>query len=321
MRKIFYIAYAFSFLLACNKEKEQGNQQAKAEFITEYKFENGTDEPLEVKVTKSPQRAAMFSQFMTEMGLALGLEDRMVLGTVEGEILPQFSAAYQKVPNKIIGHHFLMTKEAFLLLKPDFVSGFDDAIKPEMTGSAQELLDSGIYPYTVKSIRDGATLDVVYEDFLELGRIFDVQKKADEVVSGMKTKLSEAAKNFKNKEGQKPKVLVFSAVENGVYVSGGLTTDLINRANGENVYKELKNDHELVSFESLAHKDPDVIFVAHMAQGMTVEEKMNFLRNHPALKELSAVKNNKMYKIALEDISPGVRNVDFIIKMNKAIYE
>lgn len=314
----FFVGAAVS----CHQKNENSAQQTKTENKNnfQYIFDNGSTK-LNVEVTKVPQKAALYSHFITEMFLALGLEDKIVLGTTEGEILPEFKKAYEKVPNKIVGHHTVMTKEAFLLLGADFVSGWDEAVRAETTGTADELLKKGIYPYTVKSVRNNETLDTVYEDFLTLGKIFAVEKKAEEVVQGMKNKLSKAQASFVTlPENEKKKVLVFSAVENGIYVSGGLTTDLIKRAGGRNVYEELGADHELVSFESLIHRNPDIIFIAHMAEGLTFEQKVDFLKKHPALKNLPAVKNNNIHKIALEDISPGVRNIDFIIKMNQLMY-
>jgi iron complex transport system substrate-binding protein len=322
INKIGCLSFLLLMFLACQEKNNNTQHQSTLENKNnfQYLYDNGSTK-LNVEVKKVPQKAVLFSHFMTEMLLALGLEDKIVLGTTEGEILPEFKKAYDKVPNKIIGHHAIMTKEAFLLLNPDFVSGWDEAVRAEATGTAEEIYSKGIYPFTVKSVRNNETLDTVYEDFLTLGKIFAVEAKAEEVVNKMKDKLAKAQASFVIKpENEKKKVLVFSSVENGIYVSGGLTTDLIKRAGGKNVYEELGADHELVSFESLIHRNPDIIFIAHMAEGLTYDQKVDFLKKHPALKNLPAVKTNNIHKIALEDISPGVRNTDFIIKMNQLMY-
>ena len=117
--------------------------------------------------------------------------------------------------------------------------------------------------------------------------------------------------------------MVFSVIENGLYISAGLTTDLINKAGGQNVYADQSADHVFVSYESLVDRNPDIIIIADMeGEGRSFyEEKKKALKDHPALKNLPAVKNDNIHKIALEDISPGVRNIDFIIKLNKLLYE
>ena len=138
----FFVGVAVS----CHQKNENSAQQTKTENKNnfQYIFDNGSTK-LNVEVTKVPQKAALYSHFITEMFLALGLEDKIVLGTTEGEILPEFKKAYEKVPNKIVGHHTVMTKEAFLLLGADFVSGWDEAVRAETTGTADELLKKGIY--------------------------------------------------------------------------------------------------------------------------------------------------------------------------------
>lgn len=316
---IFILVFAL-FLASCSKKEVAQNKiQTQDKNSFSYHFNDGADTLL-VKVEKVPQKAVLFSHFMTEMLLALDLGNKIVVATEEGEILPEFKDAYDKIPTKLVGHHAVYAKEEFLLSGVDFVSGWDGAIKSESTGTPQELLRRGIYPFIAKSIRDNATLETVYEDFYTLGKIFKVEDNAQKVVQNMKTKLELAQKKFLSRS-EKPKVLVFSAIENGLYVAAGLTTDLVNKAGGTNIYSELSVDHELVSYESLIHKNPDIILIADMAEGMSYEEKKNALKNHPALKNLPAIKTDNIHKIRLEDISPGVRNVDFIIKLNKLLYE
>ena len=315
----------FVLFISCKKEKTtiQANTTQKQNSKTiEYTFNDGITQ-IPVKLNNPPQRAAVFNPYMTEMLLALGLEDRMVMGSTEGAILPEFEKAYAKVPHKQIGHSFRITKEAFLLMKPDFVSG-DDDIKPETTGSVEDLIKAGVAPFIPQSRRvENATMEDVYDDFLELGKIFDVQDKAKTLVKNMKDKLEAARKTFKNKpDSEKPKVMVMTSFNNGIWISSSLATDIINKANGKAVYEDVSTSYELVTFESAVHRNPDFIFLADIqSRGMSLKEKIDLMKNHPILKNINAVKNNKIYQISLADVTPGVRNVDFIIKMNELIYK
>ena len=54
--------------------------------------------------------------------------------------------------------------------------------------------------------------------------------------------------------------------------------------------------------------------------GSPVEEKIEFLKSHPALKNVDAIKNNKIYVVGLADLSPGVRNPKVIEKMYGYFY-
>lgn len=319
--KIFTVL-CLSLLLvtACNNKKEikeiaQQGKENSGHFS--YVFNNGSDSIL-IEVKKVPEKIASYAHFSTEMLLALGLEDKMIVGVREGEILPRFKEQYEKIPHKQVGHHAVFNKEEFLLSGVEFVTGWDQSITPQTTGDVNELLSRNIYPFIAKSIRDNETLETVYEDFYTLGKIFKVEDKAEEVVKEMKGKLAEA--KLIQSSGEKKKVLIFSSIENGLYVSAGLATDLINRAGGKNVYEELAADNEFVSFESLVHRNPDIILISHLAGEEPFEQKREVLRTHPALKNLPAVKNDEIYSTALDDVSPGIRNIDFIVKLNQLMY-
>ena len=216
-----------------------------------------------------------------------------------------------------------MTKEAFLLREPDFVSS-DGDLSSESTGSPEELLAQGIAPFTPKTIQTpNATIETVYEDFYMLGKIFNVNEKAKEVVEGMKSKLAEAKKTFVVKpENEKKKVMILSSINNGIWVFSSLAADLVRQAGGINIYEDAGTPYEFVSFESVVHRNPDVIFITDtQSRNMTPEEKANFIKNHPILKDINAAKNNQIYEVNFADVSPGVRNVDFIIRLNKVLYQ
>lgn len=249
---------ALALFLSCKKEekkekvtKEKEAKEIKREAVN-YVYDNGSVR-LNVSVKKTPEKAAVFSQFMTEMLLGMGLGDKIILGTSEGEILPRLQKEYDKIPTKILGHHYPVNREAFLLLGADFVSGWDGAVKPETTGSAEELIKNNIYPYTVKSTKSNATLETVYEDFYMLGRIFNAEEQTASLVKNLQEKLKKATVNFKDAptKEKRIRVIILGPRDNGAYVVGSLATDLIARANGVNTFKELDNDYELVSYESI----------------------------------------------------------------------
>ncbi|MBS9774047.1 MAG: ABC transporter substrate-binding protein [Tenacibaculum sp.] len=302
-----------------NNNTKNSSEKTKIENV-KYVYDDGSVK-LNITVKETPKRAAAFSQFMTEMLLSLGLEDRMVLGTTEGEMLPSLKDAYEKVPTKIVGHHYPITREAFLLLNPDFVSGWDGTVKPETTGSAEDLVKRNIYPYTVKSTNSGSTLEDVFEEFYMLGKIFDVEEKADSLVKSLKNKLEKAKVNFKDApKGKRRRATVMGPTDNGVYVASSLVSDLMEKANGVNIFKDLENDWELVSYEAIVDKDPEIIFIYGSANGMTIKERVDYVKKHPVLKNVTAVKNNNIHTILMPDTAPGIRNVDLIIKMNSLFY-
>ena len=120
--------------LSCSKGVGEASSKETKEAYFSYEFNDGVD-TLVVNVNKTPEKAVLFSHFMTEMFLALGLGDKIVVATEEGPILPEFKEAYDKIPVRLKGHHAIYSKEEFLLSGVDFVSGWDGAIKSEATGN------------------------------------------------------------------------------------------------------------------------------------------------------------------------------------------
>ena len=313
---VFILLSILSCLDKDNSKKSEIGKMQKVEYI--YK-DGGRDIPVEI--TSPPQRAALFNPYTTEILLALGLEDKIIIGSTEGELLPEFRKAYEKVPQKLKGHGFRMDKEAFLLSKPDFAAG---NINAETAGSPEELMKLGISPYNLRSLDDipNPTLNDVYDDIHLLGKIFNVEDRAKDLVNKMKKKLEVAQKDFVNPENSKKKKVLILSYRGGIAAFSALTTDLVNKAHGINIYQDLHERFEFVTPESVLERNPDAIFIIDIkSRPEPVEEKMEIFRTNPVLKNTNAVKNNQIYKIDLEDVTPGVRNVDFIIRLNNILYK
>lgn len=270
----------------------------------------------EVKVEKPRERAVTLSQFMTEMLLALDLGDKMV-GTalLDNPILPEFEEAYNKIPVLQIGEGHSVSKEGFMATGADFVSGWDSSISEQTTGAPDELISKDIAPFLAKSYKADSTIETVYEDFELLGKIFGVEDKAKDVIDKMKNDVKEVTDKVGNiKDEDRVKMMVYDSGENDAFVVGsGLANNLIELAGGKNIFGKSANKPYInVSWESVVAENPEVILVTDFMAGSPVEGKIDFLKAHPALKDVPAIKNNKIYVVKLADLSPGVRNPKLI---------
>jgi len=284
----------------------------------EYTYSDGAKD-YDVKVETPRQKAVTLSQFMTEMLLALDLGDRMI-GTalLDNPILPEFKEAYEKIPQLKIGEGHSVAKEGFMATGADFVSGWDSSISEQTTGSPQELIEKDIAPFMAKSYSADATVETVYEDFELLGKIFGVQDKSTEVINKMKSDIKLVTDKLGNmKDEDRVKMMVYDSGEKDAMVVGsGLANNLIELAGGSNIFgKDAEKPYINVSFESIVAQNPEVILVTDFMAGEPVKEKIEFLKSHPALKDVSAIKNNKIYVVGLADLSPGIRNPKLIEEM------
>ena len=285
-----------------------------------YIFDDGVYRK-EIIVTKSPEKAVTLAQFMTETLLALGLEDKMT-GTalLNEEILPEYKKTYEKIPELEMGEGHSISKESFVATEADFVSGWEQSITEEATGSLEELEERGVVPFVSSGLAPDATIESVYNDFILLGKIFEVSERAEKVVSKMKDEVKSIADKTKDIK-DRPRVLIYDSGEGEAFVGGsGLPNNLIELAGGENVYKDLGQDYATVSFEDIVQKNPEIIVVTEYYSGITGDEKIKFLKNNPALKDVDAVKNNRIYKIGLIDLAPGIRNSKAVGKLYNMFY-
>lgn len=303
-------------------KNQTNNEQISFETVKFIYSNEGKD--YDVIVDKPATKAVTLSQFMTEMLLSLGLEDNIVAtALLDNPILPEFKEAYDKIPVLQVGEGHSISKEAFIATGADFVSGWDSSISEQTTGSPDELISKGIVPFLAKSYEADATIDDVYEDFRLLGKIFNVEDRANEVIEKMKADIKSVNDKIKNinKEDRVQMMVFDSGVNDAFVVGSGLANDLINLAGGNNVYsEEATKPYITVSFESIVAKNPEVILVTDFEAGTNPEEKIEFLKSHPALKDVDAIKNNKIYVVQLADLSPGVRNPMIIEKMHGYFY-
>lgn len=314
--------------VGCSSSNDSKNE------VSEAKIEETNFTPVEftysdvakdydVKVETPRQKAVTLSQFMTEMLLALDLEDKMV-GTalLDNPILPEFEEAYNKIPELEIGEGHSISREAFIATGADFVSGWDMSISDQTTGSPDELISKDITPFLAKSYSPDATVETVYEDFELLGKLFNVEDKASEVINKMKSDIKEITDKLGEvKEEDKVRVMVYDSGEDkAMAVGSGLANNLIELAGGENIFGEESQPYINATWESVVAENPEVIVVTDYLAGSPVEEKIEFLKNHPALKDVDAIKNDRIYVVGLADLSPGIRNPMVIEKMYGYFY-
>lgn len=277
-------------------------------------------ESYDVTYTQQPQRAVTMSQFMTEMLLALELEDRMV-GTayMDNEILPQFKEAYESI--EVLSDKY-PSKEVLYSVEPDFVSGWTSAFNEKRVASAQEMMEFGIHPYLADSISGSGSMETLYEDFQTLGSIFGVEEKAQVLVEGMKADIEQIHSRLEGlSDADQVRVFAYDSGDKEPFVvaGGGISGDIIRQAKGVNIFDDIKKGYANVSWEEVVMRAPDVIVIVDYGD-TPVEQKIEVLKNTPALQDLEAIQNEAFVVIGLADLSPGVRNIKAIETLACAFY-
>lgn len=308
-RKISSIVIIVALLAGCTTNTNiQKNTTNEGKVISSVL--NG--EVRDINYEKTPKRIVSLAGFATEMLLALGLEDKIVgYAWQDNEVLPQYQEKFNQLhrlcpPGKDPG------KEVVLSMEPDIVLSWASTSKDDYF-SYPSLQTNDILTYGFACEQEGATLESVYQDFINLGKIFDVEDRANQVVDQMKQRVETVQQRIQGKEAVS--VFVFdvgSSEEQAFTAGGGLVADIIEKAGGKNSIQDTSKNWTRVSYEKVAEVMPEWIIIDYYTDKEDVKGSIEFLKNHPALKEIPAVKQEKFIILGLTDISASERNDDTI---------
>ncbi len=275
----------------------------------------------EVTFDAAPSRAISNDVNLTEMMLVLGLTDRMVgytgisgWKTLDEEIragvaeLPELSAKYP-------------TKEVLAGAEPDFFfAGWNYGMKVggEVTPETLEPLGIQTYELTESCIHIGpkakSSMDDMYTDILNLGTIFGVEAKAQELVAGWKARLAEVTAGVDRSAPLR--VFVYDSGEEAPFTAGAyaMPTALIEAAGGVNIMDDLEKSWAEIGWEPVVERNPEVVVIVNYGD-VTAEQKIAFMKDNPAFANIDAVKNDRFVVLEYVEATPGPRNIKAVEKL------
>jgi len=274
-----------------------------------------------------PERAVSNDVNLTEMMLVLGLADQMVgytgisgWKTLDAKMrsgvkeLPELSAKYP-------------TKEVLVGADADFFfAGWNYGMKVggEVTPETLELFGIKVYELTESCShimdKDKASLNDMYADILNLGKIFGVKSRAEALVESYNSELeSFKAKLMNIDEGLR--VFVYDSGEDAPFTAGryAMPTALIEAAGGQNIMDDFNKSWGTVTWEEVVDRDPQVVVIVNYGD-VTAEQKRDYMMSNPAFKNISAVKNDRFVTLEYVEATPGPRNIQAIKHLADAFW-
>lgn len=250
--------------------------------------------------------------------MAMGLGDKIV-GTCSNNtrVAPEYREEYEAIPEFSEKQPGL---EAILDLDPDFVYGRSSAFNEDKNTTHDTLSSYGIMSLSsIEGYKLGADLEDVYQDFYNLGRIFEKQDRAEEIVSEMKAKVADVEERVKDAEPIR--VLVYDYGEDtGVYTCGdNFTANLIRHAGGVNVFEDMEKTWQVVSFEEILERDPEYIVINDYGS-TSLEQKIEDIKTNEALSNLKAVQEEKFIAVTLCESFASSMTADTIEKFAQAFH-
>ena len=281
----------------------------------------------DVTFDAAPARAISNDVNLTEMMLALKLQDRMVgytgisgwktldEGLREGvKELPELSPKYP-------------TMEVMLNADADFYfAGWNYGMKVggEVTPETLEPFGVKVYELTESCIhimaKNKPTMDDMFVDLLNLGKIFGVEARAEELVAGYRNRLDEITTRVGAVE-HPVRVFVYDSGTEKPFTAGrfGIPTAMIEAAGGVKIMDDVEKSWTEVSWEPVIERNPEVIVIVNYGD-VTAEQKVAFMKETPAFKNLDAVKQDRFVVLEYVEATPGPRNVQAIDRLADAFH-
>ncbi|MFG2495925.1 ABC transporter substrate-binding protein [Streptomyces caniferus] len=269
---------------------------------------------------KAPRRVVTNDVGITEIMFALGLEDRMAgyampddKGDLDG--LP-WKAAYGKVPRL---SEKALTKEMVLDARADLVfAGWNYGFGEDtgLTPAALGRLGIGSYVLTESCHHgtDGTArgvmppLEALYTDLTTLGKIFGVEDRAAALVKKYRRQVADAAAQAPA-PARRPSVFLYDDGRDKPLTAGAYAGphDIITKAGGDHVMKDLKDSWTTVGWETVVARKPDVIVINNYGDTSAAQKKA-FLESYAPLADVPAVKHHRIYVMDYAELVESPRN-------------
>ncbi len=297
---------------------------AKANAYYPVTIDNFDNQKQAYKVTfdKAPEKVLCVYQDSIETMLALGLEDHILQAYgLDQDVKDEYKAAFDKIDYRT--EPFSPDKETVIAMQPDMILSWSSYFGDKKLGNVDYWNNNGIGTYMMRN--SGAmkekSIENEYQDILNIGKIFNVEDKAQALVDEMKSEIADVLEKTKDMK-TKPKVLVMEVGKSGIRVYGENTVggDLVKAVGAELVTAP---DNKM-SAEDLVVANPDVIFSVYYGSSKSLadgEKAVKKVIDDPKYASLKAVKDGKVLPMSLGEVyCPGTRTLDGIKTIVKGVY-
>lgn len=278
-------------------------------------------EPVEYTFEQMPERVITFWTGPMETMLALGLGDKIVcaVGVEKEEILEELWDEFDKVAegaeyNEFVDTNAAMSREYAIMLQPDFIFGWKSSFSEKTIGDVDYWHENNIGTYmslNSNDVSENRTIENEYKDILTIGKIFDVEDKAQEIVDEISAEVERVTTQIKGQEKKTVMIIEFLGDRIWSYDKTMLAGNMVTAMGGE-----LLETEKDIGAEDILTQDPDVIFLISSS-----DDAVSEFVNDPAYASLSAIAGEDVYSIPLSEVyNSGVRTINGLNMLGSAMY-
>jgi len=219
--------------------------------------------------------------------------------------------------------------ESILDTRPDFIyASYDGAFDKGVAGTPKDLADLGIGSYTSPlgcadaAPRSEVSFDTVWDEVdtiavdtiagVDSSGVFGVQDRAAQISADQEQSLAMLAKQG---IGQDTSVFWYDSGDRTAFAGAGEGGPqlILDTVGATNLFADLDGGWADVSWEKVidadADADPDVIVLGD-ASWSSAGDKIALLKKDPALRKMTAVRDEQFVILPFSETTPGVRLAD-----------
>lgn len=317
-------------LCACGNTQSTQSQNTENQETTTSK----NDEPVVIEnmgatttYEKAPESAVALSYSIAEIMVALGLEDKIVAIAPSMYILDHVSAEYRETVGTfplLDGEYGVPSLETVLNTNAEFVYGDAYSFYPSNVGTREDFEKAGVKIYATEgTCVSNPTFENIYNDIINIGKIFRVNDRAEELVAQLRQRESAVVAKV---SGLAP-VSVFyydSDTGGGVAMSTigntGLQLYMLELAGCKNIFDDTDGEYIMVSWEDVIDRDPEYILVCDYYGSGYAEEKIAEMKSNPDTADMDAVKNDRFIILPGLAMFPSLECLDVVEQIADAVH-
>ena len=317
--------------------KEEGENEKEQDVSEKTETQADSNYPVTIENNGSeytyeaaPEKVIVLSYVEAEVLSALGVADRIIAlapGDFSYEqVKDEYKGALENAPEfteDMLSDIALPTLEGILSLEPDFVFGSYLNFFEDSCGSVEDYAANGINIYAADgTCVDAPTFEDVYTEIRNLGLIFDVSDKAEEIISDMRSR--EQAVEEAVADASVVEVFNYDTYmgEGAFLTSGGTTIEdyMINNAGGHSMFDDAGRQFAMVTAEEIIDRDPDCIVVTEYSFDGDIDEKIDLVRASEDFAGIKAVVNDAITPVPGTGVWPGMQTIDAYEIIAKALH-
>jgi len=211
--------------------------------------------------------------------------------------------------------------ESILVTRPTQLFGMESAFKSKRSGSVDFWQKKGVKVTSVFDFNEPRTMDVFYKDLRTFGKVFKKQEEVEQFIQTERNKLNQLKRKIaQKKEGKTKRVLFLANVRSAdIYYCYTQDKCLIGSMLADFNVSFLTSENMVipVSIEYIVSLNPDYIILSSF-QANNLTDLFDYFKEHPVLKQLDAVQNNRVMTVDYSNAVSG--GLDFVSLYQKLVF-